>query len=413
MKKSHFLCFLLSMIYLHMSGGGFQLFYHGQRQTGMGNAGTGLALDGSSIFFNPGSLVFNRSNSVQLGTNAIFTNTSFLENPNSIYQANMDTLLFTPIHFYTVWQGKKKVQERKWSFGLGINNPFLGGSKWQDDWNGKFISQELAINTFFMQPTASYKLTQQIGLGVGFSLGFLSFLSRRAIEVDGQGGRVGSVRLSGTGNGLGLNAGLFIQANERLSLGLSYRTPIFVNLKKGSVRFDVPESLRDVFPDTQFNTDITLPGTLNIGIGYRPDEKWTLAFDINFTGWQTYDSLIFDFAIPIKQLQKHPEEKAYQKSASFRMGGEYEVSPKFKFRAGAYFDQSPVPDGFVSPELPDANRIGLSAGLGLNFAPNLEIDLSYLFEYTGERTSFLSQSQFGGTYRSGTNVYGLGIRYNF
>ena len=53
---------------------GFQVNFQGQKQQGMGCAGTALYQDGASIFFNPGSVAFSNENSINLAVTPIFAN---------------------------------------------------------------------------------------------------------------------------------------------------------------------------------------------------------------------------------------------------------------------------------------------------------------------------------------------------
>lgn len=394
--------------------GGFQLNLHGQRQLGMAHTGTGLALDGSSVFFNPGALGFQPRGSVMIGSSAVFPVTSFLARTPSVYQVNMDTLLFTPIYLYLSWNGKAEIVKKKgFSFGISVNNPYLGGSKWPDDWKGKYISQEFAINTFFIQPTISYKFNEMVGFGIGVSYGFASLFNRKAIKGDGPNGSEGAAILSGTGRGISINAGLFLKPNEQVSLGISYRSSAKIDIPHGVAKFDVPESLEDVFPDMGFSTHFTLPGVLNIGIGYRPDERWLLAFDLNLTGWSSFDSLGFTFDQEIPPVNKWPARRGFINSTTLRIGGEYQANKKIRFRGGAYYDKTPVPEGFVSPEIPDADRIGLCLGTGINLVERFYFDLTWLYEFTGERTAIFDEAVFGGTYQTSTNIVGMGLRYDF
>lgn len=398
----------------NMFAGGFQLNLHSQRLLGMGHTGTGLALDGSSVFFNPGAISFSNPGSILIGSNAVSPQTLFLARTPSIYQAEMDTLLFTPIYFYLTWQRRKHREKgKKLSFGVSVNNPFVGQSAWPDDWKGKFISQEFAINTFFIQPTVSYRVSKTLGIGVGVSYGFASLLSRRALDNAGPDGTDGIAKFSGTGQGVGINAGLFYKPNEQFSLGVSYRSGVRVSINKGFARFEVAESLTEAYPDMGFTTRMNLPSVINIGIGYRPDERWLLAMDLNINGWKSFDSLNFTLDKPIDALENSPTKRGFMNSTTFRIGGEYQVTPKIQMRGGLYYDKSPVPDGFVSPELPDADRIGLSTGIGINVVDKLFIDATYLYEFTGERTAIFEQAVFGGTYQSSSSIIGLGIRYDF
>lgn len=50
-----------------MSSQGFQVNLQGQKQQGMGGAGTALMQDAASLFFNPGGASFVHGNSINLG----------------------------------------------------------------------------------------------------------------------------------------------------------------------------------------------------------------------------------------------------------------------------------------------------------------------------------------------------------
>ena len=76
--------------------------------------------------------------------------------------------------------------------------------------------------------------------------------------------------------------------------------------------------------------------------------------DFNFTGWSVYDSLKFEFTD--NTTLNYSEAKKYKSVIAIRLGAEYKYSRKLDLRAGIAYDQSPVKDGYLSPELPDANQ---------------------------------------------------------
>src|SRR5213075_1328330 len=81
--------------------GGFQVNLQGQKQTGMGHAGTGLLSDASCIFFNPGGMTFlDSSISVVAGTSFIMPRTQYLESSPGTYTAEMEHHVGTPFNFY-------------------------------------------------------------------------------------------------------------------------------------------------------------------------------------------------------------------------------------------------------------------------------------------------------------------------
>ncbi|MBL0330662.1 MAG: outer membrane protein transport protein [Bacteroidetes bacterium] len=63
-----------------LTAGGFQINLQGQKQTGMGHAGTGLCLDNASILFNPGALSFLDSlKGIYIGASFIMPKTTYAD----------------------------------------------------------------------------------------------------------------------------------------------------------------------------------------------------------------------------------------------------------------------------------------------------------------------------------------------
>ncbi len=414
MKKTAITLLGIFLLPLAGIGGGFQLSLGGIRYAGMGHAGVGLAWDPAAMYFNPGALSFVQLRSIQFGAGVILPATSYLAQTPSIYLADMQQQPLTPASFYASWRTKKEFSRlRKFHLGLSAYNPYGNNTKWDDDWKGRFITQESNLISYFIQPTLSYQLSPTVGIGAGLIYGFGTLLSRRALPVSGVNNAEGSAELTGTGRGLGFHVGLYFKASDELSLGLSYRSRVGLEIEAGEARFDVPSSLEASFPNTQFSSVIKLPDVLSVGLSYRPQDRFTLAVDLGFTGWSFYDTLAYDFVENTRDLNDIASPRLYKNTVSFRMGGEYSLTERTHVRGGLMYDTSPARDGFVSPELPDANRIGLTAGFGAHLNAQLSVDLSYSFEFTGERTTILNEAQFGGTYKSSATTFGLGVKYSF
>ncbi|TAE47890.1 MAG: hypothetical protein EAZ89_16610 [Bacteroidetes bacterium] len=392
--------------------GGIQIQLVGHRQTGMAHTGTGLALDGSSVFTNPGALAFVARPSVQFGAYVWRPRTQFQAQTPVIYFSEMEPLLYSPIYVYASLRTRLSEQKQRWAFGIGINNPFLGGSDWPDDWKGKFITQEYGVNTLFIQPSVCRQINGELSVGVGIVYGVGTMISRRAIQADGVNGTDASALFSGGGQGLGLNSGIYWQPHEHLSLGLSYRSPMHIRIENGKATFVVPESLSSLYPEQSFSSQIYLPGVLNAGLGFKAEDRFLLALDVNMTLWSRIDSVPIRLSKPVSGLFDYPERN-YINTFSFRAGGEYIVTENLLIRGGVYYDGSPSPQGYVTPELPDSDRIGLTVGFSMTFWRALTLDCSYVHEFTGERSSLFEPAVFGGIYQSVSNMGGIGIKYSF
>jgi long-chain fatty acid transport protein len=256
-------------------------------------------------------------------------------------------------------------------------------------------------------------LNDKIGIGVGFIYATGSFSLRKAIKTQDTLGDYGEAGLSGKASGYGFNAGIYIKPNDRLSIGLDYRSEVKVKVDGGSADFTVPSSLEKYFPATTFSTQIRLPQTISLGVGYLVTPKVKLAVDINYVGWKSYDSLIIDFADNTDNLQDSHSPRLYQNTFIYRIGGQYQVKEKWAVRLGAYFDTSPVKSGYLTPETPDANKLGFTAGATFNVTKMIHLDVSLLYIEGMKRTDKNIETEFEGTYKSKAVVPGVSLEWNF
>ncbi|MBK7856279.1 MAG: TonB-dependent receptor [Bacteroidetes bacterium] len=171
-------------------------------------------------------------------------------------------------------------------------------------------------------------------------------------------------------------------------MGVSYRSGVNLDVEDGDATFEnIPSSASEIFPSsTGFTTTLKMPSVISIAIGHRFTEDVRAQFEINYTGWKTFDAIDFDFPEAYAELNASGKlERQYKNAVAVRLGAEWDVNTKFTLRAGAVYDQTPVKDGYVSPDLPDANKYAFAGGLGYNVTDQFTIDLSYAFESIKER----------------------------
>jgi long-chain fatty acid transport protein len=403
MKKTLLFPFLTSIPML-MFAGGFQVNLQGNKQTGMGHLGSGITLGASNVYFNPGSMGFlDKKVSIEAGGSFIFSEVGFQDQNTGITERT-DNPIGTPFYVH----GSYKISD-KFSAGISVYTPYGSTVDWGEDWSGKNLIQDISLRAIFIQPTLSYKITDRIGIGAGLNIVSGSVELNRAI--DAPFGDDNSVNLEGSTMAYGFNAGLYIQASDKLSFGLTYRSQVDVELEEGDANFNVDPALATTLPNTTFDATLPLPSTITFGIGYQINEKWLVSAEQSFVQWSAYETLDFDFANPSSPDSENPRN--YEDAIIIRVGAQYTASEKLDLRAGFYYDQSPIQDEYFSPETPNSDNYGLTLGATYDPTEKFGLDVSMLYIIGTERTSFYQPENFGGKFASRSFIPGIGLHYNF
>jgi long-chain fatty acid transport protein len=399
--------------------GGFQLNVQGIKALAMGGVFTGISSDASTVFYNPGGMCNLSDHNFSLGINVIDPYVS-LQTPQT---ANIDQTSGkgTPFHFYYSGTIFKEKFDNKMKVGFLVNNQFGSSSSFEDDWQGRNIIQNISLKTFMFQPTLSYQVHDKISIGAGLVFASGSFSTEKAVPVSSATNLEGKARLEGSGTGIGYNVGVFSNlltigsvdsSHTKISLGASYRSELPVELAGGDATFtDIPSSLVYKFPtSTTFDSKITLPSVLTAGFSVKhiKPKKWSLefAYDLNMTGWSSYDSLNFDF-----ENIDTPDSKTFQdweNVLTHRFGVDFTLKEKYSLRAGAYYDNTPMKDGFVSPHLPGISQLAWTTGFGYRINDKLAVDVAYLRQ-DAERETSLDAANFSAKYHRIVNVYSFSI----
>jgi long-chain fatty acid transport protein len=421
MKKLLSLLILLSPTIYRAQG--FQVNLQGQAQQAMGGAGTALIQDGAAVFFNPGGMSFLKENSVNMGVTPVISHGAFLESNTNATGTTQSPVAF-PFAGYAVWgaDSSHKVFSR-FKFGLGAYTPFGSTIKWQDPWPGRFNLTEIQLFAVFVQPTISYKINDKWGIGGGFVYASGKVNLQQDLPITYQNGNYGNATIQGNAAGYGFNGGIYYKPCSKFSLGLTYRSQVNMNVKNGTATFNVPSSLSADFPNGSFTSSLPLPQVATLGLAYRVNEKLALAFDASFVGWYTYKSITFKYADTTAQLQNTVLVRNYQNGYSFRLGGQYKILNNLYGRLGLSYLISPVKNGYVTPDVPDGNRLNVMAGIGYNVGKHFAANASFTFEditRKGDNFSSIIPATPGqlitplsGTYKVFIYAPGLSVTYKF
>lgn len=415
MRRITILLLFLSIAASTSFGGGYQVGLHSIRNNGMGLIGTSLSYDASSLFYNPGGSAFvNDKWSFSGGMSFIFAKGTY-QADNSNYQATLKDEINTPFYFYAAFKPTKNL-----SIGIAVNTPYGNKLGWHDDagdqWKGKYLIQDIAFKAITYQPTISYKFKNIIGIGVGFVYTTGTVDMNKNMAVQGTNGADGTININGKTSNYGFNAGIMIHPDKGWSIGIDYRSEIKMEMDGADATFTVPQSLSTNFPaNNKVDVMLPLPANLDLGASYEfgKDNQWMIGVNLCYVFWNTYDSLIFNFQEKTPALDISASPTLYVNQLIVRLGSQYKLNKIFTFRAGGYYDPSPVSSNYLTPQTPSLTQWALTGGLSVNPFKGFSIDASFAFLMGIERHATYSPENFSGTYKSGFSIPGIGLSYSF
>jgi len=412
MRKLLFLGFML-LFAEFASANGYQVLLQGNKETAMGNAGVGLKPTASALFFNPGALGFLDRSEIQVGGNGVFGRSNFAPF-NSFEQYEARPVIATG-YLYAVYADSAK----KWRAGLGVTTPFGSLVEWEDNWIGQDKIQRLKLVNISVQPTFAYKLSDKLSIGGGLNISIGNVTLERGVRNDFL-GKIGDLELDGASDiAFGYNLGIYYQPSKEFSIGLNYRSEVDATVNGGDATWTNTNpsavaglgALGASLPTT-FSAEIPLPSVFTIGLGAYPTEKFSMAFDVSFVGWSSYESLTFEFN---NNFPTSTNARDFKNSTVIHLGAEYLVTDKLAARLGFYYDETPVQSGYMTPETPDAPARGYTGGIGYDFSDKISLDVTFLYLDKKERDNVIpdgvTTNGLNGTYKSSVLIPGFGLRF--
>lgn len=478
MKKIIACASLFMLPFTYAAAEGYQVNAQSTKQAGMGHVGAAMKLGAESMHFNPAGLVFmNKNVDLSAGVSGVFATAKYSKDG---YTAKTDNTPSTPLYVYAGF----KIYDNL-AAGISLNTPYGSSINWGRDWKGAHLVQDISLKAFNLQPTVSWKIIDRLSIGAGLMMEFGNINLNRALIGPGAmsgfadkliGGNSAleglvnqaapgllegiakyddvsavSVGLKGdAGVKLGYNVGAMFDVNEKITLGVSYRSKVMARVKEGSVAldyanetelkallskvngllalmkengFNVPGDINIPPLDKgTFSAELPLPSNWNVGITYKPTDRWMVSGEVQFVGWGAYKSLDVKFH-PESELGKFDisAPKKYKNTRIYRVGTQFAATSRLDVRLGAYYDESPVKDDYLNPETPSMNKLGITAGLSFRPLDALSVDFAFSYvtgfgrdgSYTDMELLTQTPRTFGGHYNTYAFMPALGVSYAF
>lgn len=415
-------------------GNGLNLNSLGTRALTMGGAFVGLADDFSAVFWNPaGAAGFKTKYLGFYGTDLIPSSKYRLDVPMPSGTATLVDAKSKLSHYLGGMIAYYHPLSDRLVLGFGAYTPSGIGINWNGSdllalAGGKGYDWSSKVGLFSLSPLVAYKINDMISVGAALNVNYGMFsLNMHAGEaelpVPPYVLDLGQYEESMSGWGLGATFGVLVKPSDRLSAGLTVRTPSTVKFKGDGLISNL--AMLGFNDASSLERSITFPLWIAGGVAVRPMDRLLVTADIQWTKWSQIKALDTTFADPAWKAMMAMSGRDSQKmdwsdKAQIRFGAEYVASDAFALRAGYYYDPSPAPDTTLNILLPSYTFNVVTAGVGYKTA-GLQIDfgVEYLMgternvSYVKTLTDPAFASAMPGAYKMTLLVPNISVGYRF
>jgi long-chain fatty acid transport protein len=382
------------------SAAGYALDVLSARGTGMASATSAMIDDSSSIFYNPAGIAQGKVLDAQVGVSLVAP--SFSYTSPSGEKTSLPFSVVPPFQAYVSGGITDDL-----SIGVGVYTPYGLTIKWPDAWAGRQLITQSSLATFYINPTAAYKIGP-LRIGAGFQL------VRGTIELKQDirfGDQVGNADLGAGAWGAGGNVGIQLEAiKQYLSFGVQYRSAVKLKFNDGKAHFgNVPAALSGAIHDQAVQSSVVLPDQLTMGVATHPVKKLVIDFDAVWIQWSYLRSIDLTFPNDASGSLNKSLAKNWHDTVNFHLGAEGELSDHWLLRGGVLVDPSPSQSNTLTPDIPDSTRVNLALGGTWRHQSGFHVDVGYQFIILTGKTSTVQALP--GDYGGFAQVLGISIGY--
>lgn len=431
------------------------------------NSSSAEASDASTIFYNPAGLTHLENSQVTGVVDFVFPYIHYRDadanhrSPTGgigpkVQGLNSgkitDTVTVAP-HLYGAYKLNDKV-----TLGLGVYVPFGSETEYQRDSVMRYNINRLGLTTIAVEPVVAFKANEKHSFGVGLIAQYSEAKLRKYADVGASRGFPGMAdaygEVEGNDWGYGYQLAWMYDVNDRLRLGVNYRSKVSHDLK-GSAEWKPGDAQAEALQKMALQNPITgeiglpaagykekegahvklvTPESLSVHGMYRANEKLNLFGDVTWTRHSRFDTadLVFENKKMVSEKNVSDTTRilpGWRNTYKIAVGGSYQINEPWQLRAGFAFDKSPIRNAETRLNtLPDGNRMWFS--VGARYTPNkkhtFDVAVSHIHindtsvnspaavqDANGQLTSVDSKGRNSAKFRNHANILGVQYTYKF
>jgi long-chain fatty acid transport protein len=324
-------------------GLGFRIPNQDAEAIGRGNAFIATANNPSAIYYNPAGISQLKGSYFQYGAHSIVVNSEY-KSAGAEFDSEMK-IQPVPQVFYT-----RSIGESPFTFGFGIYAPHGLGLEWPGNAPFHNSAHEGKLLYANVNPVLAYKVNDQLSIAFGPAFVYSKVKLRQGIAAPGD-----EFKFIGDDIDYSLHAGVRWQPHEQWAVGLTYHGPSTLNYHGKS-------TLRPYAPSQGTSVEVDFPQFIMAGVSYRPTPKWNLEIGVDWTDWDSFNSITFENTTTPAGSITVPFN--WESSWMYHAGASYYFDNPYYVSAGYFLSENSTSTRDFNPIVPDTDLHVMSIGVG-------------------------------------------------
>ncbi|MDG9855139.1 OmpP1/FadL family transporter [Pseudomonas nitroreducens] len=403
--------------------GGILIYEAGQEGNGLANAGSAaLASDPSVLMSNPAGIAELKGTQISANAQVILGDIRFSRDSDNQFDGNEggNALQWLPGSSLFI---SHQIDDRS-AIGFGMYGNFGLALDYDDDWAGRYFTQEAAVIGVSFQPTLAHKFTDDLTVGIGPRFVYGYYRTEMAINNNllGLADRPdGQLEYKDTDVGTGVNLGLLYHVSDRTQIGLAYTSKVKLEFKDSpdvrKVSNPIINAALNRLDVDSLELDMNIPQTATLSIAHQLDPQWKLLGSLGWQDWSDFGQIGVEVDANAGGVDR-TVDRQYKDTWHASVGAQYQANPRLRWSMGLGYDSSAVDDKDRTVDNPMGEAWRLATGVNYELEEGLDVHLAYTLVWLGdmddEQTKSRSGETLSGTYRNAAlHILGGGATWRF
>lgn len=259
--------------------------------------------------------------------------------------------------------------------GFGIHAPYGLAGDYEDDFVGRFFADKTELTAIAFTPSIAVNNGQGLSMGAGLNIIYAEGRLTRNQDLGPSAeplpvGAEPYADIEGDDIGVTFRVGFLYELSDKTQFGMTAQTGTELNLKGDMEVTGVPVPGMPGVTTTlneKVEVPLAIPESITVGARHKLTDDVTLLAGATYSRWSRFEELDIISRDPDGEIAgvpgaviSHTTEK-WGNTWQFNVGGIWQATPAWAFKAGYAYDESPVGE-YVTARIPSTDRHWLTLG---------------------------------------------------